>query len=171
FETSSTTMTFCLHELAFNQQIQDKLRSEIRETMEKNNGKLTYDGVMGMKYMNLVVNETLRKYPPGPLLFRKSNAKYTFLDTNTTLDPDTTVFISTFGLHMDEEYFPDPEKFIPERFTDENIHQHPQYAFLPFGEGPRICIGARFALMQVKTGVSMILNKYRILPGPGETYK
>ncbi|KAK9730877.1 Cytochrome P450 [Popillia japonica] len=137
FETSSTTMTFCLHELAFNQDVQDKLRNEIRKTMQENGGKLTYDGVMGMKYLDGVVNETLRKYPPLPMLFRKCDRDYTLKDTNTTLEAGTNVFISILGLHYDEEYYPNPEKFAPERFMDENKHSRPQYAHLPFGEGPR----------------------------------
>ncbi|KAK9730878.1 Cytochrome P450 [Popillia japonica] len=171
FETSSTTMTFCLHELAFNQDVQDKLRNEIRETMRQNGGKLTYDSVMGMKYLDGVINETLRKYPPVPVLIRQCNRDYTFTDTNTRLEAGTQVMISNLGLHYDEEYYPDPEKFIPERFMEENKHNRPQYTHLPFGEGPRNCIGARFGLMQTKTGLAMILDKFKILPGPGETYK
>ncbi|KAK9730876.1 Cytochrome P450 [Popillia japonica] len=171
FETSSTTMSFCLHELAFNQDVQDKLRNEIKKTMQENDGKLTYDGVMGMKYLDGVVNETLRKYPPLPMLFRKCDRDYTLKDTNTTLEAGTNVFISILGLHYDEEYYPNPEKFVPERFMDENKHSRPQYTHLPFGEGPRNCIGSRFGLMQTKTGLAMILNKFRVLPGPGETYK
>ncbi|KAK9730879.1 Cytochrome P450 [Popillia japonica] len=171
FETSSTTLTFCLHELAFNQDVQDKLRNEIREAMQNNDGKLTYDSVMGMKYLDGVVNETLRKYPPVPALFRKCDRDYTLTNTNTTLQAGIQVFISVLGLHYDEEYYPDPEKFIPERFMEENKHNRPQYTHLPFGEGPRNCIGARFGLMQTKTALAMILDKFKVLPGPEETYK
>lgn len=61
--------------------------------------------------------------------------------TDIVLEKDTQVFISVWGMHMDEANYPNPEKFDPERFNDENKCKIPQYAYLPFGEGPRICIG------------------------------
>ncbi|KRT82922.1 cytochrome P450, partial [Oryctes borbonicus] len=170
FETSSTTMTFCLHELAFNPDIQEKLREEIKEAYKKCNGELTYDVVMEMKYLDQVVNETLRKYPPVPFLNRVCSLDYKIPDTNVTLTKGTKVFISGLGIHRDEEYYPNPDKFDPERFSDENKASIPNFAYIPFGEGPRICIGLRFGMMQTKTGLSMILNNYRLTPGENEVY-
>lgn len=86
------------------------------------------------------------------------------------MEPGIKIFISILALHLDEEYFPDPKRFVPERFNDENRHKFPQYAYLPFGEGPRNCIGARFALMQTKTSLAMLLDKYKFLPVAGEPY-
>ncbi|KRT79223.1 cytochrome P450 [Oryctes borbonicus] len=170
FETSSTTMTFCLHELAFNQDIQDKLREEICETYKKNNGELTYDAIMEMKYMDDVLNETLRKYPPVPTLNRVCSVDYTIPDTNFTIRKGTQVFISSLGMHRDEEYYPNPTKFDPERFSEENKATRPAFSFLPFGEGPRICIGLRFGLMQAKVGLSMLLSNYKVKPEKNESY-
>ncbi|GJQ81669.1 Cyp6a9 [Trypoxylus dichotomus] len=170
FETSSTTMTFCLHELAFNQDVQDKLREEIREAHIKNDGKLTYDAVMEMRYLDQVINETLRKYPPVGGLSRECSVDYKVPNTDVTIKAGTRVIISTLALHRDPQYYPEPEKFDPERFNEENKAKRPTYTFLPFGEGPRICIGLRFGLMQTKTGLSMLLNNYRILPAAGERY-
>ncbi|KAK9730821.1 Cytochrome P450 [Popillia japonica] len=169
FEPTSATITFCLHELAFNQDVQDKLRDD-RMSMEENGGKLSYDGVMGMKYLDQVMNETLRKYPTIPFLLRRCNTQYKIPNTNITLEPGIKIFISILALHLYEEYFPDPKRFVPERFNDENRHKFPQYAYLPFGEGPRNCIGARFALMQTKTSLAMLLDKYKFLPVAGEPY-
>ncbi|KRT82367.1 cytochrome P450 [Oryctes borbonicus] len=170
FETSSTTMTFCLHELAFNQDIQDKLRHEIRETYKKNDGELTYDAIMGMKYLDKVINETLRKFPPVAILERVCSADYIVPNTDLTLKAGTKVFISALGLHRDPEYYPEPERFDPERFSEENKAKRPHCSFIPFGEGPRICIGLRFGMMQIKTGLSMLLNDYRIFPDKEEEY-
>ncbi|KAI4459281.1 cytochrome p450 [Holotrichia oblita] len=170
FETSSTTMTFCLHELSFNQEIQDKLREEVREIYQKNNGKLTYEGLMEMKYMDEVVNETLRKYPPLPILNRVCSLDYTIPGTNITLPKGTKVIISTLGIQRDEEYYPDPMKFCPERFSEENKASRPNYTFLPFGEGPRVCIGLRFGMMQAKAGLAMLLNNFKLTPGADENY-
>ncbi|KAK9745080.1 Cytochrome P450 [Popillia japonica] len=106
FETSSTTMTFCLHELAFNQEIQDKLRKEVNNAFKKTNGELTYDAIMGMKYMDMVLEETLRKYPPVPMLNRLCSSDYRIPDTDIVLPKDTKVFISSLGIQRDEEYYP-----------------------------------------------------------------
>ncbi|GJQ79832.1 Cyp6a9, partial [Trypoxylus dichotomus] len=114
--------------------------------------------------------ETLRKYPPLPTLNRVCSSDYTIPNTNVTLRKGTKVFVSSLGMHRDEEYYPNPTKFDPERFSEENKTSRPAFSFLPFGEGPRICIGLRFGLMQVKTGLSMILNNYRITPEESDDY-
>ncbi|KAI4461650.1 cytochrome p450 [Holotrichia oblita] len=140
FETSSTTMTFCLHELAHKLDIQEKLRKEIITTFQKHDGKLTYDAVMEMKYLNMVLEETLRKYPPGAVIHRVCTKDYIIEGKNTKVEAGTTAFISILGLHTDPEYFPNPDSFDPERFSDENRSSIRPYTYLPFGEGPRICI-------------------------------
>ncbi|GJQ68870.1 Cyp6a9 [Trypoxylus dichotomus] len=170
FETSSTTMTFCLHELAFNQDIQSKLREEIRDTLKKNGGLFTYDAIMGMTYLDQVIQETLRKYPPVPFLMRVCTKDYKIPDSDIVLKTGTDVFVSVLGVHYDPEYYPDPQRFQPERFNEENRKKRPGFTFLPFGEGPRICIGLRFGVMQAKTGLCLLLNKYRIFPAKGEEY-
>nr|AGJ51945.1 cytochrome P450 CYP6BQ22 [Dastarcus helophoroides] len=159
FETSSTTMTFCLFELASNPDIQKKLRQEVLDVLEKYNGELTYDAIMDMHYMEKVVNETLRKYPPLPSLNRECTKDYRIPGTEVILKKGMKLIIPVIGLHHDEDYYPQPEKFDPERFSAENLNRHP-YTFLPFGEGPRICIGLRFGMMQTKVGLSVLLKNY-----------
>jgi len=161
FETSSTTMTFCLYELAKNQEIQQKVRDEVNHVLSKHNGEITYDSIMDMKYMNQVIDETLRKYPPVPFITRESVQDYNVPNMDLTLSKGTHVIIPIMGLHYDAEYFPNPETFDPERFSEENRHQIPPFTFMPFGEGPRICIGLRFGLMQTKVGLSILLKNYK----------
>ncbi|CAH1104078.1 unnamed protein product [Psylliodes chrysocephalus] len=162
FETSATTMTFALIELGQNMDIQEKVREEIKRIIEKYNNEITYDGIMEMEYLEKVVSETLRKHPPLPLIPRTCTKDYNIPGTDVVIESGTTVEIPTLSIQRDPEYYPDPDKFDPERFNAENkANRHP-YAYIPFGEGPRICIGVRLGKLQVKVGLCSILSKYRI---------
>nr|CAD7441619.1 unnamed protein product [Timema bartmani] len=86
-------------------------------------------------------DETLRKYPPAPNLYRKCTIPYPIPGTSITLEQGTRVLIPAYAIHHDPEFYPEPEKFDPERFTEENKGSRPSCTYLPFGEGPRICIG------------------------------
>ncbi|XP_076241058.1 uncharacterized protein LOC143183426 [Calliopsis andreniformis] len=162
FETSSSTMSNALYELARNQEVQNKLREEIREYFAKNNGELKYDEIKEMKYLDKVFRETLRKYPAGPMLLRKATSDYTFEGTNITIPKGTMIWIPIFAIHRDSQVYPNPDVFDPERFSDEAIAtRHPMH-YLPFGDGPRNCIGARFAVSQTKVGLITILRNHKV---------
>ncbi|KYM99949.1 putative cytochrome P450 6a13 [Cyphomyrmex costatus] len=162
YETSSNTIAFCLYELALNQEIQDKTRREVHNAVRARDGKLTYDAVQEMKYLDMVILETLRKYPPAPLFARRCEYKYRIPDSNVELPAGLRVVIPIYGLHHDPNYYPDPAKFDPERFTEENKRMRHPYTYLPFGEGPRNCIGMRFALLQIKMGIIAFLKDHRV---------
>ncbi|XP_076763615.1 uncharacterized protein LOC143431015 [Xylocopa sonorina] len=162
FETSSTTMTHALYELALNVDVQKKLRQEIKEHYEKNNGELKYDDIKNMAYLDLVFRETLRKYPPGPLILRRSLADYTFRNTKVTIPGKSFVWIPLFATHRDPDNYPNPEAFIPERFTEDAVAARHPTQYLPFGDGPRNCIGARFATCESKVGLIAILRNYKV---------
>lgn len=85
--------------------------------------------------------ETLRMYGSAPFLIRKCVDPYKIPNTFVTLDKDVQVIIPSYAIHHDPEIYPDPEVFDPERFTEENVKRRHHYSFLPFGEGPRMCIG------------------------------
>ncbi|RZC32213.1 p450 domain containing protein, partial [Asbolus verrucosus] len=160
FETSSTTMAFALYELARRQDLQQKVRDEIEPVLEKHQGQITYEAIQDMKYMDQVINETLRKYPPASFLTRRCVKDYKVPGEDVVIEKGTRVLIPILGIHYDKEYYPDPEKFDPERFNEENKSSRHSYAHIPFGEGPRICIGMRFGLMQSKVGLTALLRKY-----------
>ena len=80
-------------------------------------------------------------YPPLPNLNRRCTKNYTLPDTNVVVEEGTSLLISALGLHMDPEYYPEPEKFDPERFSEENKKARHPFVHLPFGDGPRNCIG------------------------------
>ncbi|XP_049535741.1 probable cytochrome P450 6a14 [Anopheles darlingi] len=164
FETSSTTQSFCLYELAKNPDIQERLREEINRAIDENGGQVNYDVVMGIQYLDQVINETLRMYPPVEGLNRVADVDYTIPGTKHVIPKRTLVQIPVYALQHDPDYYPDPERFDPNRFSPEEVKKRHPYVFLPFGEGPRICIGLRFGLMQTKVGLITLLRKFRFSP-------
>jgi cytochrome P450 family 6 len=88
-----------------------------------------------------LLTETLRYYPPSVMIDRGCVKDYKIPDTEFTLRKDQYLIIPILGLHRDEKYWPEPDKFIPERFSPENKANINQYAYLPFGQGPRNCMG------------------------------
>lgn len=164
FETSSTLMTFTLYELALNPDIQERLREEITAGIEENDGKLTYDMLFGFKYLDMVINESLRKYPPIPVQFRKATKDYHIPHSKLVIPKGTVIQINSYSVQRDPEYFPDPEKYDPERFNEENIKNIRPFTNLPFGDGPRNCLGMRFGLMQSKMGITKIIKNFIVTP-------
>lgn len=96
---------------------------------------------MDMTYLDQVFSETLRKYPPVPVLTRQCNKEYKVHKTNIIIEKGVDVYISILGIHNDPEFYPNPSIFDPERFSEESKQTRPGFTWLPFGEGPRICIG------------------------------
>ncbi|KAJ8670407.1 hypothetical protein QAD02_001666 [Eretmocerus hayati] len=164
FESSSSTTTLALYELAMNSEIQKQLREEVLSGLQKTNGNITYDLVTSLPYLDAIVHETLRLYPILPWLDRVSESEYTFPGTNVVIEKGTPIMLPMRRLHMDPKYFPDPEVFMPERFLEENRKNIVPFTYFPFGEGPRNCIGSRLGLIQVKLGLIIIISKYELTP-------
>ncbi|XP_076273985.1 putative cytochrome P450 6a14 [Rhynchophorus ferrugineus] len=160
FETSSNALQFALLELAGNPEIQDKLRGEIEEVLSKYHGQLVYEAVQEMVYLDKVVKETLRKYPATAALPRVCTKDYKIPGTGLLIEEGVRVQIPIYGIHMDPEYYPQPEQFNPENFNEENKAKRLDCSFLPFGEGPRICIGMKFGLLQVKIGLVTLIRQF-----------
>ncbi|XP_011869168.1 PREDICTED: cytochrome P450 9e2-like [Vollenhovia emeryi] len=167
FDTSSTLMCFVVHELAVNREIQDRLRQEVLQHLAEGNGEISYEALSKMSYMEMVVSETLRKYPPQVATDRLCFKKYELPPSqpgckSVIVEPDETLMIPVYGLHHDPQYFPNPDKFDPERFSEENKDKIVPYTYLPFGHGPRKCIGNRFALMETKILIAHLLQKFTL---------
>nr|XP_033326765.1 cytochrome P450 6B1-like [Megalopta genalis] len=161
-ESTSTAMSWALLELAQNQDIQDKLREEMRQYAKKYNNQITYETMKEMDYLDKVFRETLRKYPVGSVYTRITTSDYTFETLNFTIPKSTEVWIPILMIHRNPVVYPDPTKFDPERFTKEAIAaRHPMH-YLPFSDGPRNCIGMRFAVFKWKLGIFKILLRYKV---------
>ena len=162
YETTATTLSFCSYELALNQEIQNKLYQELKLAIE-NNGDIDYDTLSKLPYLDAVISETLRKYPPVQRLERTATQTYQVPNTKVTINKGNIVYIPVYAIHHDEEYYPSPETFKPERFLPENRHLIKPYTYLPFGCGPRNCVGMRFGLLEAKLALTKILLKYKFV--------
>ncbi|CAG9806318.1 unnamed protein product [Chironomus riparius] len=163
-DTSSTTISYALTELAYNPDIQEKVRQEILDKTKDTNGEITYEALQEMTYLGQVVDETLRMYTPGFAIFRKASEDYKVSNSNIIIRKGVKVWIPTLAFHYDEKFWKNSTKFDPNRFTQEEIDKRPKFSFFPFGEGPRNCIGMRFGLVNAKYGVAMIIKNFKLTP-------
>ncbi|XP_022229025.2 cytochrome P450 6a2 [Drosophila obscura] len=162
FETSSSTMSYSFYELAQNQDIQDRLRSEVQTVLAKNDGKLTYECVKEMRFLDQVISETLRLYTIVPHLERKALNDYVVPGhSELVIEKDTQIIIPACAYHRDENLYPDPLRFDPDRFSAEQVAARDSVEWLPFGDGPRNCIGMRFGQMQARIGMAQLLNRFK----------
>lgn len=164
FETSVSTMTYALYELAVNQEIQDRVGQDTREAVARHGGHFTCEALEAMSQLDNVIDETMRLHPPMNFLERKTTRPFQIPGTDVVLPKDTGVVVSVLGLHHDPRYWRHPERFLPDRFTPEGEggHARPGCTFLPFGEGPRQCLGWRVAHMQIKIALAKVLLNFRV---------
>lgn len=145
FDTSSNLLKSVTLELALNPDIQQELFKEISDVKEKYNGKpVSYEVLHRMKFLDMVVSEALRKHPPFPQMDRTCTKDYELDLGNGKIIPikkGELVLLPFYQLHRDPEYWPNPEKFDPYRFSEENKDSIVSGTYLPFGLGPRACIG------------------------------
>ncbi|XP_074095282.1 putative cytochrome P450 6a17 isoform X2 [Cotesia typhae] len=161
YEGPLATISFALYELAVAPKIQDKVRTEIFEVLKKHNGQLSYEAINEMEYLKMVIYETLRKNPPGPLMVRKAAQDYKLPESNVILPAGTLILVPAFSIHHDEEHFPNSEFFDPERFK---IDKKPSVAYIPFSDGPRSCIGVKIAIYLSAVGLISVLKHFRVSP-------
>ncbi|XP_052368256.1 cytochrome P450 3A27 isoform X2 [Oncorhynchus keta] len=157
YETSSSTMSFLAYNLATNPHVMTKLQEEI-DTVFPNKAPIQYEALMQMDYLDCVLNESLRLYPISPRLERV--AKKTVEINGIVIPKDCVVLVPTWTLHRDPEIWSDPEEFKPERFSKENKEPIDPNTYMPFGAGPRNCIGMRFALIMIKLAMVEILQSF-----------
>ncbi|NWU27803.1 CP3A9 protein, partial [Dyaphorophyia castanea] len=157
YEPTSNTLGYLAYELALHPDVQQKVLQEI-DTVLPNKAPLTYDAIMKLEYLDMTVNETLRMYPLGGRIER--TCKKDVEINGVTIPKGVVVTIPPYVLHRDPEYWPNPDEFRPERFSKENKESIDQYTYLPFGAGPRNCIGMRFALLTLKVAITSLLQHF-----------
>lgn len=108
-----------------------------------------------------MILETLRKYSVVTNLIRRSATDYQTSNPNFVIPKRTMILIPADAIHRDPDYYPDPDRFDPERFNPEEVKKRHPLTWLPFGDGPRNCIGLRFGKMQVYIGLSILLRNFK----------
>ncbi|KAG8040148.1 hypothetical protein G9C98_000718 [Cotesia typhae] len=169
FDTTSTLMSFVVHQLAFHQDVQEKLHQEV-EFLEE----VEHEDLGKLKFLEMVILETLRFFPPVVILDRVCSKRFKLppppgRSYQVEVEEGTVLWAPAFAMQRDSQYFSDPETFDPERFSDHNKGNVNPCAYMPFGIGPRKCIGERFAIMEIKLMLAKLVKKFRILPSEKST--
>ncbi|XP_064549918.1 probable cytochrome P450 9f2 [Drosophila montana] len=167
FDTSAVLMCFSAQELMENEDVQARLYEEVAQVdSDLDGGQLTYEALMGMKYMDQVVSEVLRKWPAAIAIDRECNKDITYVvdGKNIEIKKGEAVWLPTCGFHRDPKYFENPTKFDPDRFSEQNKDKIQPFTYFPFGIGQRNCIGSRFALLEAKAMIYYLLREFRIAP-------
>ncbi|CAH0723080.1 unnamed protein product, partial [Brenthis ino] len=170
FESVSIATSFALYELAIHPDIQERLVKEIKDEHVRNHGKLDFGSIQKMTYLDMVASEVLRLWPPAIALDRVCSNDYNLGKPNDQVTKDyivrkgEVVWIPVRCFHLDPKYFANPKIFDPERFSDVNKHNINPLTYIPFGLGPRNCIGSRFALCEFKMLLYKILLHIEVSP-------
>ena len=165
-DTSTSTLTFTMHELARHPEVVERLREEQDRVL--GGATPTIDQLeREMPYLDMVIDEVLRLYPPAWIGPRRAVSEFEF--GGHTVPRGAYVNYCSWASHRIPEVFPEPEAFIPERFTRERKAALPRGAYVPFGGGSRICIGKRFGQTEVKLVATMLLQRLQLEALPGRT--
>ncbi|KAF0759085.1 cytochrome P450 4V2-like [Aphis craccivora] len=160
-DTSSIAMTMTILLLGLHQDIQDHAREELYSIFGDSDRDATMEDLNAMRYLDAVIKETLRLYPSVPSFTRELNT--TLQLKKYTIPPMTTMAIFPYILHRNENIYPKPEEFIPERFLDEENKSKFLFGYIPFSAGARNCIGQKYAMNQMKTVISTVLRNAKIV--------
>ncbi|XP_053974845.1 cytochrome P450 9e2-like [Hylaeus volcanicus] len=169
YETSSITLSFVGYQLATHPDVQEKLRNEITSTIAKHGGTLTFDALKDMTYMDQVISESQRLFPAVGVISKQCTEEFELQGSDGLcfrVKPGTVISIPIYALHTDPEYWPDPQVFDPERFSNDRKQSIQKMTFLPFGEGPRICLGMRIAILQMKACIATLVRSYKLELSP-----
>ncbi|KAF5277789.1 hypothetical protein FQR65_LT03769 [Abscondita terminalis] len=162
-DTTTSGLSFVLYCLSKHQDIQCKVFDEINEfVVDDAKLQLSYGNLQKLKYLEQVIKETLRMYPPVPMYSRVTTEDTSYQDV--ILPKGVTVTVSAYHLHHNPSVYSKPEVFDPERFNMDNSKNISVYSYIPFSAGPRNCIGQKFAMLEIKSTVCKILQQFKLLP-------
>ncbi|XP_046748575.1 cytochrome P450 4g15-like [Diprion similis] len=162
-DTTAAGSSFVLCLLGYYPDVQEKVYQELDEIFQGSDRETTFRDTLEMKYLERVILETLRLFPPVPLIARKLNEDVKLVTGGYVIPEGATVLIPPYQVHRQEEIYPNPEEFNPDNFLPENMQQRHYYSYIPFSAGPRSCVGRKYAMLKLKVLLSTILRHYKIL--------
>ncbi|XP_063991338.1 cytochrome P450 4C1-like [Diachasmimorpha longicaudata] len=158
FETVEGLCCMILLMIAMHPEVQDKVRAEINNAIK--NDYITDDETTKLEYLDMVIKESIRLFPVGPILPRKITEEMKL--STCTVPKGSSLFMLPYATHRDPKYWKNPEEFIPERFTPENAKNRHPFAYVPYSAGPRICPGPKYGVVCVKIVIAHIVRNFRM---------
>ena len=158
-ETTAVALSWTWFLLAENREVEVRVHEEVDRVL---GGRIpNADDASRLVYINQVIRESMRLYPPAWLVTRR--AKESVAAGGYEIPEGSHVLLSPWATHRDGRFFEDPERFWPERWSNKRSQTLPKFAYFPFGGGPRICIGAGFALMEAAVLLAAIAQRFRLV--------
>jgi cytochrome P450 len=164
YHTSGVAVSWALHLLAGYPEIARRVRDELDRVLGDRPAP-TYPELRCLDYLERVVKEAMRRYPPGPYAARELAEDLALGDH--LIPAGTTLMYPIWAIHQNPAHWPDPERFDPERFIAAAAEGRPKFAFIPFGFGPRSCEGAALAMVEIKLMLAVLLKRFEFQPVPG----
>ncbi|XP_076756466.1 cytochrome P450 4C1-like [Xylocopa sonorina] len=161
-DTTAMSLCFTIMLFAEHPEIQDRARAEVKEVMEQNNGKLNMSAIQELSYLERCIKESLRLYPSVPGIGRLTEKSVKL--NNYEVPAGVTINVHIFDTHRDPRLWPNPEVFDPDRFLPENSRGRHPYSYIPFSAGPRNCIGRKFAMLELKVTLAILLFNFSFQP-------
>ncbi|EDV50308.2 uncharacterized protein Dere_GG14513 [Drosophila erecta] len=162
-DTTSSGVSHALYAIARHPEVQQRIYEELQRVLGPDpSAPVTQAQLQDLKYLDCVIKETMRLYPPVPAIGR--HAQQELKIGNKTIPANTSIYLVLYFAHRDPDYFPDPLSFKPERFLEGSEQGHDTFAYVPFSAGPKNCIGQKFAVLEMKALISKVLRFYELLP-------
>ena len=163
-ETTASALTWTWYLISQHPEVEAKLLAELDRVLGGRTAGLS--DVPNLPYTEMIIKESMRLYPPAWSITRETVADVEV--GGYPIETKHVVIVNTYGMQRDVRYFPDPERFDPERFSAENEKTIPKYAYIPFGGGPRVCIGNAFAMMEAKLVIATIAPHFHLALAPDQ---
>ncbi|OXU24891.1 hypothetical protein TSAR_004660 [Trichomalopsis sarcophagae] len=161
-DTTAAGSSFFLSMMGCHPDIQEKVIQELDEIFGDSDRPATFQDTLEMKYLERCLMETLRMYPPVPIIAREVKTDLKLASGDYTIPAGCTVVVATFKLHRQPHIYPNPDVFNPDNFLPEKTANRHYYAFVPFSAGPRSCVGRKYAMLKLKILLSTILRNFRV---------
>ncbi|KAH8408965.1 hypothetical protein KR009_004607 [Drosophila setifemur] len=161
-DTTAAGSSFFLSLMGIHQGIQDRVLAELDSIFGDSQRPATFQDTLEMKYLERCLMETLRMYPPVPLIARELQEDLKLNSGNYVIPRGATVTVATVLLHRNPKVYANPNLFDPDNFLPERQANRHYYAFVPFSAGPRSCVGRKYAMLKLKILLSTILRNYRV---------